>query len=199
MLPLVEFQWKTANEYEDALEVLESALKTLVQNVMSVVAVAALVHGGPKVEPRHAATAADYFHRKCPLAHAVAAQSGGSPLPASYFGAVEPMYSSMNPSGGSSQTVDFNMGVARADIPMSGGAGAAASRLPRGATAWVHHELQIYKEHHRLTVSKGAKEILTKLILRYITCLNHDLQKKQPLTIKKVREVLKKKSYKVFH
>lgn len=199
MLPLVELRWKTAEDQAASMGLLESAMQTLVQNVLSVVAVAALVHGGPRIQPRHAATTVDYFHRKCPLEPAGApVQSGGSPFPASYFGAAEPMYSALNPSGGSSQTVDFNLGVARAEIAQTGGATGGA-RLPKAATAWVQHEMKVYNDHHRLTVSKGAKDQLTKLILRYITCLNHDLQHKQPLTAKKVRAVLKKKSYKVFH
>jgi hypothetical protein len=199
MIPLVELKWKSVGDEETSKELLETAMKTLVQNIMSVVAVAALVHGGPVIQPKHAATAVDYFHRKCPLEGAV--QTGGSPLPATYFGGVEPMYSALNPSGGSTETIDFVGGVARAEIAQTGGAGGASggARLGKSATTWVHHELQIYKDHHRVSVSKGAKEQLTKLILRYITCLNHDLQKKQPLTAKKVRDVLKKKSYKAFH
>jgi hypothetical protein len=196
------FRWKSPEEQTKGQYLIDKALSQLVQNTLSVVAVSALIHGGPTVMPKHAETAADYLHRKCPFV--LPAQSGGSALPATFVGASEPMYSPLNPAGVPGGTVDFAMGVARAEIPIQGGGGAsgggggASGGANKPLTTWANKEIAEYAKHHGLVFRKGAREIMVRVLTHYARCFYLDLSKSEPLTVSKIHKILKKKSYKVF-
>lgn len=210
-LSTLSLKWKSPDDYAGSLEILEKAAGTLLRNIVSVTAITALVNGNTRIEPKHLKGALDYIHRKCPMPIISREQSGGTSLPASFFGSAEPMYSAMNPSGGSSDTIQFGMGIARADIPQTmqtlqavqsvqtGGARPKRDAASSALDKWMTREMNTYLEHHRVTVSKTAKTQLMHLAKNYMACLFHDLSKNTPVSVRKVREMLNKKKYAIFH
>jgi len=199
----LSLNWKSEDDYTASVEVLEKATGILLRNIISVTAITALVNGNTKIEPKHTVGALEYIHRKCPMpsyvAEPVRGQSGGTSLPATFFGGNESMYSAMNPSGGSAETIQFGLGIARAEISQTGGAQPKASKTSSVLDKWINGEIKNYLEHHRVTVSKMAKAQLVRLAKQYLACLFYDLSKNTPISIRKVREMLKKKKYAIFH
>lgn len=213
----LSLKWKSDDDYATSVELLEKATGILLRNIVSVAAITALVNGNTTIEPKHTVGALEYIHRKCPMPSLSASgaapaqvreQSGGTSLPASFFGNSEPMYSAMNPSGGSADTILFGLGIARSDIPQTmttlqtGGAGQPKVARKSTLTAldkWMNGEFKNYLEHQRVTVSKTAKTQLIRLAKQYMACLFHDLSKNTPISVRKVREMLKKKKYAIFH
>lgn len=200
-LSSISLRWKSPEDSTAATELIEKAAGTMVRNIVSVMAITALVNGNTKIEPKHTQGALAYLHRKCPLpalAPAPAAQSGGTSLPASFFGNAEPMYSASHSSGGTTETLQFGLGIARAEISQTGGGGAAPAAR-RALDKWTNEQMKPYLEHHRVTASKTAKADIVRLSRQYLACFLHDLSKKEPLTVAKVRDLLKKRKYSIFH
>ena len=211
-LTRLSLRWKSPADTKASTELLEEATGVLLRNIVSVVAITALVNGNTRIEPKHIKGAMEYIHRKCPMPALIReqGQSGGTSLPATFFGATESMYSTTNPSGGSADTIQFALGIARSDIPQTmqtlqtsqtGGAGAPirATHASTGLDKWMSGEIKTYLEHHRVTLSKTARDQVMRLAKQYMACVFHDLSKKEPISVAKVRETLKKRKYAIFH
>lgn len=194
----LSLRWKSPEESVAATEAIENAAGTMVRNIVSVMAITALVNGNTKIEPKHTQGALDYLHRKCPMPSPTAHQSGGTSLPASFFGDAEPMYSASHSSGGTTETLQFGLGIARAEIAQTGGRG-ASDPASRALDKWTNEQMKPYLEHHRVTASKTAKADIVRLSRQYLACFLHDLSKKDPITLTKVRDLLKKRKYSIFH
>jgi hypothetical protein len=204
-LSSLSIRWKSPEDTGAAIEIIENATGTMVRNIVSVMAITALVNGNTKIEPKHTQGALAYLHRKCPMPALTPTmhteQSGGTSLPASFFGDAEPMYSASHSSGGTTETLQFGLGIARSEIAQTGGRGTPvpAANTNRALNKWINEQMKPYLEHHRVTASKTAKADIVRLSRQYLACFLHDLSKKDPITLSKVRDLLKKRKYSIFH
>jgi hypothetical protein len=209
ILTQMKLQWKSDTDERTGTLYLKKSTENLIHNLVSVLAVIALINGSSKIEPKHLLGSKDYLYRKCPLmksyASSVNNQRGGSVFPAGYFNAdpnVEPMYQAGNIGNSSADTIDFVLGTARAAISQTGGSHAArtaAQGSPNAFHKWMKMSLNQSLEHHKVSISKMATEEVMLMIKHLLSCLLKDISKKTPISAKRVQKVLSKKAYGIFH
>jgi hypothetical protein len=205
----MNLSWKTDKDRLEGLKQLTEAMQNLVHNIVSVVAVIALVHGISKIEPKHLLGSTEYLYRKCPLLKPKEGMQRGGSFPLSYFGGEEPMYLSGNGGDASADTIDYQLGLARSPIhasmttPMSNGMMGGASASPgakiKSFDKWIYEAMKPTLEHHHVRISKMAAHEITQLSKHLLSCILKDIAKKSPISIGRVRKTLSKKTYDIFH
>lgn len=202
-------RFKTDEELKDCLPLLEKAKDALVHNVISMVAVTTLVNGGTKIEPRHVNATLQYIDRKCGtrLTGKGGQMSGGTFMTAKFFDPnADTMYSSANAGPANSDTVNFEMGIARDAVSIHGPGSGSFLSMDGGAKSksksswkWLVGSTSDVLQHYRVKISKDARADVAHILKHLFNCLISDLQKKEPVTVSKVKEVLKRKHNAIFH
>lgn len=200
-------RFKTDQDVKEILPVLEKARDALVHNVVSVTAITTLVNGSTKIEPKHVDATLQYIQRKCgtKLTSKAGKMAGGTVMTAKFFDpTADTMYSAANAGPSSSDTVNFEMGVARDAVSIHGPGTQSFLSMDGGAMhktswKWLVGPTSDVLQHYRVKISKGAREEVHQIIKHLFKCLVEDLKKKEPVSVSKVREVLKRKHNAIFH
>ena len=135
-------------------------------------------------------------------------QTGGAGIPY-VTGIDQSMYASQNAGPESAETINFDTLLARFGLSvhgaglvpgfMEGGTGPQKQKSTQISLVWIDREIKAVRDRYRMRISKTAQADILHLIKQYMACFMEDLEKEKPLTKKKVKTLLEKKRYRIFH
>ena len=164
-----------------------------------------IASGKSKIELKHVEEMQRYITHKCmnmkQSKHT--SQSGGTSMPAEYFG-----YSAGAYAAGNSMNVpivsdiQFGQGIARMSIDstfgMQNGGGHHRPWHIANTSGYIKKYVASILKNNDVKASKVATQALFHVIDVHLTCLGNDLSKVEPLTVAKTEKAIELKRHSIF-
>lgn len=180
---------KIAVDQDDYFKVTEQIaiyFDAVIFNVVSIMCLISILNNSGKIDRQTLDASKEYIESKCKFFYKQVPtnMSGGSRMgSATFLGKPEQMYSESN-STADVMLADFENGVARPELAMTGGA---------KASSMVGTYITKVLKYHGLTASKEIKEELCSMVMMHVNCLVQKLKEsKGKLTLKKLNAIVKK-------
>lgn len=153
----------------------------VVFNIVSIMCLISILNNSSKIDKKTIEVSKEYIENKCKFNYAK--MSGGRLGSATFLGKDEQMYSASHPTD-DVMHVGFADGIARREMPMSGGA-KVATTIPSCVTKIL--------KYHGLTASKEIKNELCSMIMVHVDCFIEKISgTKGKLTLAKLNAIVKK-------
>jgi hypothetical protein len=179
---------------EDVCDVVSTHMDSLVFNIAALASIITSLHKSPKLDMIHIPIMEQYIVEKCTGKRTM--HGGRVVMPSDFYGYDHPAYSSAN-AGQDVLNVDIDNGyIARPALGVLSG-GSAHAR-PVSHYKVVKDLVKSVLAKNKLKYSKAAMQEVLKMIDMHMRCFKQELQKHEPLTLKKIDAIVKKKRYFVF-
>lgn len=205
----IEISKKDKDSGENIKLAVKNYYEVLIYNVVSIAVVIALANDAKKLLPSHIEHVKDYIKTKCKVKGDKNIQTGGTSLPAEYFGySIDPSrYAAGNGNEESTATVNFADNVLRPAINTSteytgkivGGSNSSKLEHFICTNSLVKKYVREILSKHSISISKDALDILLHIIEIHIHCVLNDLKSMGPLTMVKIDKVFNNKKHAIFH